>query len=239
MKFELETIPVWESYTEQEGCPICHLAETLEKRYVDFFLGGAVMAPEVRVEVNKKGFCPRHWVLLYSGKNKLGLSLMVRTHRDESEAEIENLLSRLAGKAGSKQVDDACGRIEELTESCLVCDKMEHTLNNYRYTIAKLHQNEDEFRDAFLSSNGICRPHLPGLLRVAASVLRGDAASTFFSALKDVQAERAKEEAADLDTWIESFDYKAKEPLTEEQRRAPARNIKRLSGAAPFAELSG
>lgn len=237
MKFELETIPVWESYTEQSGCPICYLAESLEKRYVDFFLGGAVMAPEVRVEVNKKGFCPRHWVLLYNGKNKLGLSLMVRTHRDESEAAIEKVLSKLSGKAGEKQVDAACARIQELSKTCLVCDKIEHTLDNYRFTIAKLHQTNEEFRAAFAASSGICRPHLPGVVRVAASVLRGDAATTFFVTLKNVLARRARAEAADLDAWIESFDYKAKEPLTDEQRQAPARNIKRLAGAARFQEL--
>ena len=43
MKYQLETIPVWEAYEKEGECPLCELVEKLESHYVDFFLGHSVM----------------------------------------------------------------------------------------------------------------------------------------------------------------------------------------------------
>ncbi|MFP4011975.1 MAG: DUF6062 family protein, partial [Spirochaetaceae bacterium] len=80
MKYELQTIPVWDAYEHAEACPLCYLEGRLESDLRDFFLGNAVMAPEMRVEVNSRGFCARHFALLARGTNRLGLTLMTQTH---------------------------------------------------------------------------------------------------------------------------------------------------------------
>ncbi|MDZ7852596.1 MAG: DUF6062 family protein [Halomonas sp.] len=64
VKYELQTIPVWDAYEHEADCPLCYLEQKLEADYQRFFLGSAVMAPEMRVEVNRIGFCARHFSLL-------------------------------------------------------------------------------------------------------------------------------------------------------------------------------
>jgi hypothetical protein len=83
MKYELQTIPIWNAYSGEHDCPLCHLEAKLEEDYRRFFLGNSVMAPDVRVEVNAKGFCRHHYRSLYAGENKLGLALLAQTRLEE------------------------------------------------------------------------------------------------------------------------------------------------------------
>lgn len=98
MKYELQTIPIWKAYNGEHDCPLCYLEAELEKDYRRFFLGNSVMAPDVRVEVNAKGFCRQHYRLLYSGENKLGLALMAQTRLEERRRVFANAM-RKAGHA--------------------------------------------------------------------------------------------------------------------------------------------
>ena len=75
MKYHLDTIPVWDAYHEESECPFCILKDNSEKAYVDSFLGGSVMEPDTRIEVNDTGFCPHHNELLYQAQNRLSPAL--------------------------------------------------------------------------------------------------------------------------------------------------------------------
>ena len=61
MKEVLETIPVWDALKEDTECPICSLMKKAEEDALKYYLGPAVMVPEIRVEINKKGYCNKHW----------------------------------------------------------------------------------------------------------------------------------------------------------------------------------
>jgi len=100
MKYELQTIPIWKAYNSDHDCPLCYLEAELEKDYRRFFLGNSVMAPDVRVEVNAKGFCRTHYRLLYSGENKLGLALMAQTRLDERRRVFTNIMHTAGHAAG-------------------------------------------------------------------------------------------------------------------------------------------
>ena len=50
------TIPINDIFAETDGCPICRMYKMIEKQYVEYITGAAMMAPDVRVETNKKGF---------------------------------------------------------------------------------------------------------------------------------------------------------------------------------------
>ena len=99
MKYELQTIPIWKAYNSGEDCPLCHLEGTLEEDYQRFFLGNSVMAPDIRVEVNAKGFCRHHYRLLYRGENKLGLALLAQTRLEERRRTF-TWVTRQTGHAG-------------------------------------------------------------------------------------------------------------------------------------------
>ena len=61
MKIELETIPVWDGVKSESECFICDLMNKAEEDALDYYLGPAIMVPEIRVEINRKGFCPAHF----------------------------------------------------------------------------------------------------------------------------------------------------------------------------------
>ena len=114
MKYELETIPIWDTYTENSECPLCFLKEKAEKKYLDFFLGNSVMVPEMRVQVNAAGFCPAHYTSLFSSrKNRHGLGLISHTHLVEQKKwfikQKKKLFSKLSkGRKGSENILNFC-----------------------------------------------------------------------------------------------------------------------------------
>ena len=61
MKENITTIPINDLFKPKNGCPLCRMEEMLEKTYVDFIVGDAMMEPNIRIETNKKGFCHRHF----------------------------------------------------------------------------------------------------------------------------------------------------------------------------------
>ena len=91
MKYHIDTIPVWDAYKVEDECPLCVLEYRSEQSYIDFFLSGSVMEPDTRIEVNKTGFCPPHFQLLYNEKNRLGLALITHTHLKETIDKFKKL----------------------------------------------------------------------------------------------------------------------------------------------------
>lgn len=84
MRYHIDTIPVWDAFRAESECPLCDLRAKNEQDYLDAFLGASVMEPDVRMEVNAKGFCARHFSQMFDRKNRLGLALMTHTHLKES-----------------------------------------------------------------------------------------------------------------------------------------------------------
>ncbi len=102
MKYELETIPVWDAFKEGCECPICILFNKAQETYVKFFLGNSVMVPEMRVEVNKTGFCPDHFQMLLQKRSPHYLGLMTHTHLKEYRELLEKKFNKLRSTADKK-----------------------------------------------------------------------------------------------------------------------------------------
>ena len=177
IKYQLETIPVWNALSRDTECLLCDLEDESERRNVDFFLGSSVMAPEMRVELNKHGFCPRHFHMLAAGTGKLGYALALVTHTGDLATRLDTLGRRLVA-AGNKK-PSATRAVADLTDAiaaqeidCLMCDRIHLNLGNYAFTIAKLFQSDPEFRGAFAASRGVCLHHLPLVLRLGLAVLK-------------------------------------------------------------------
>jgi hypothetical protein len=97
MKYELQTIPIWNAYAGDHDCPLCHLETKLENDYQRFFLGNSVMAPDIRIEINAKGFCRHHYRVLYAGENKLGLALLAQTRLEERRRTFTRVMREAEG----------------------------------------------------------------------------------------------------------------------------------------------
>jgi hypothetical protein len=152
MKYQLETSPVWDVYREGVECPLCVLLAKAERHYVDFFLGNSVMAPEMRAQVNKTGFCPHHSSLLLEGDNRLGLALMTHTHLLELTEKLQKLHKGLRKKAERnlsssgplvKELKNTAAFVEKQQGECLICSRLESTAKRYAYTILYLWERDE------------------------------------------------------------------------------------------------
>ena len=232
MKYELETIPVWEAYEADASCPLCYLSGRLEKQYVTFYLGDSVMTPEIRVQVNRRGFCPDHWHALLGSGNKLGLALMATTYIET----LRDVLSRdgraLRGRKGPsrKGFESVRERIQERNSDCLICERLSYTLSNYAYTIARLHADEEAFRARFGESSGVCLRHLPFALDIARQTLDGSEFARFSEALFTVVDRDLARIHEDVSSFTGQFDYRATAPVTDTMKAATPAAVRKLAG---------
>lgn len=232
MKYELETIPVWEAYEADAACPLCFLSRRLEAQYVTFYLGDSVMTPEIRVQVNRRGFCPDHWYALLESGNKLGLALMATTYIETVRESLTRDRRALAGRKepSRKTFETSHARMTERTADCLICERMAHTLSNYAYTIARLYTDEQQFRDRFAVSNGFCLKHLPFALDVAHKALKAPEFAAFADAVFSVVDEDLRLVHSDLSLFTGQFDYRSTGPVTEAMKAATPAAVRKIAG---------
>ncbi len=208
MEYQLENIPVWKAYEEKAACPLCFLGKKADAQYVSFYLGNSVMAPEIRVKVNKSGFCPNHWKKLLAGRNKLGMSLMTSTHLDTLVPFLKKGMENEI-KAGSKRGKPEESGITEKTEECPICDRLDHTLGNYTYTIVHLYRKEEEFQKIFANSKGFCLPHTGRIVSMAAKFMKKNEKSAFIEDLKSLYLRRIELISKALSGFQQKFDYRS------------------------------
>lgn len=92
MKETIYSIPVSEAFEQECECSLCALETKLEDEYVDYVLGASLMEPDSRKETNEKGFCRKHFELIYKKQeNKLGLGLIIDTHMVTQNQKLNRL----------------------------------------------------------------------------------------------------------------------------------------------------
>ncbi|RPJ08384.1 MAG: hypothetical protein EHM28_04495, partial [Spirochaetaceae bacterium] len=159
MKYELETIPVWEAYKKHGECPLCTLQKAAEENSRIYFTGDSIMDPDTRVQVNAKGFCFRHFEILFDAGHKLGVGLMAHTHLLDIIAGYRKLLCKkpfLGDKNAKIFAESLLGYFEKREKQCIFCERVEQTLQRYAFTIAYLWKTDADFKTAVASSKGFC-----------------------------------------------------------------------------------
>ena len=84
----IDTIPVWDAAKIDGECLLCALQRRVELQQIEYSLGASVMEPDVRIQVNKKGFCQHHQRMLFKGDNRLGHALMLESHLTETRGKL-------------------------------------------------------------------------------------------------------------------------------------------------------
>jgi hypothetical protein len=236
VKYQLETIPVWKALEADTECLLCELEIESERRNTDFFLGSSIMAPEMRVEVNEHGFCPRHFHMLLAGTGKLGYSLALNTHRAHARERLRELRRRLTGaggRAAAKTAESVAAELTRLERECLMCDRIRYNLRNYSYTVVKLFSTDPEFRAAFTNSRGVCLHHMPLLLTMGADLLRGDELHAFNQALAETTDRALVRLGEELEQFTWQFDYQDERRTPDSAQDSVARAVRKLAGFGP------
>ena len=243
MRYQLDTIPVWDAYKEGGECPLCTLRARNEDMYVDSFLGDSVMDPATRVQVNEKGFCHRHFAMMLPMKNRLGLGLIAHTYLKDVIADARTVLNEAAEKeypgllggfrrAGVSESSPSA-RIRARIGGCILCERLDFTMRRYAYTLVHLWLHDAEFRRLFASSKGLCLPDTALVMEMAETEAGGQKRREFYAALAKLQKENLARVEKDLEWFTLKFDYRNHDKPWGDSRDAPERAIGKLVGDRP------
>ena len=235
MKYQLETIPVWDAFREDSECPFCLLRKKAEQRYLDYYLGNSAMNPETRVELNKTGFCPEHFSMLLKIRSPQHLGLITHTHMQDWRTDLEKRFPSSGSRSRFSRKDSPVttyvSHIKKRNEICLICDRIEQTLKRYTFTTCWLwKKDEEKFRGFMSGSKGFCQPHEAELLLMAEEVLKPAELEGFMKDVKELQIRNFTRLEEELHHFTQMFkaENSGKDWGTSED--AHYRVIQKLSG---------
>ena len=208
MRQDICTIPISEIFEVNDGCPICRMRETIEKRIVEYIMGAAMMEPDVRIETNRLGFCERHFDMMLNSRGRLQLALILESHVDEIAKNIfEKKLFNSASQKGSKA--------KKLSDSCFVCSKVDWGFENMIRTLFLSYENDKDFREMFDNQDYICLPHYELLMNSADKKILRKNNADFEKSLTKLTGEYVKSLKDDLTKYCAMYDYRAKQEKME------------------------
>ncbi len=237
MKYEIDTIPVWDAVKAGSECPFCLLEKRSRQAAVRYFLGPSVMVPEVRVQVNDTGFNPQNLRLLSKDANKLGLALIshtrLKTLRERWEAKTKDLRDvSKAGKAKEKVLAAAEFLRTEETR-CLIEEKVTADLGRYAFTLLHLWLKDGGFRPAWMASAGTCLHHAAQLLDRAADQLGGRDLSEFTAEFLGILDRALARVENDVLAFTQTFDSTKSREITGNPQGALDRALQKIAGTFP------
>lgn len=219
MKEQLYTIPVNEAFAADCECPVCAMHHKLKEDVLDFTLGPSYMEDDIRMVTDKIGFCREHVKELYEKQNRLGLALMLKTHADKTIQDVEKLAKgyKPAKKSLFKKAEEGKSPLltylDELQDSCFVCNKIDRVFDRYIATIFYLYERESEFRETVKNCKGFCTAHYALLLKEAPNRLSAKYSEEFAKSVSTAYLEGMKRVREDVSWFIDKFDYRfANEP---------------------------
>ena len=124
MKETIYTIPLNDAFHAEDECPFCRLERDAEQHALEFILGkqSSYMEDDIRMETDRMGFCKAHMKMVFDQNNKLGLALVLKTHIDRTNKEIEKRMKMPPKKASffkKETSNPLTDYIDELNKSCL------------------------------------------------------------------------------------------------------------------------
>lgn len=227
MKEQLYTIPVNDAFANDCECPICIMYKELEKNAVEFTMGPSYMEDDVREATDKIGFCTDHTRKILKMENKLGISLILHSHMVKTNKDIEKL--SVGGKASTlfkkKDISQLTSYLNELNNSCYVCNRIEDTFKRYIRTIHYLWSNDDSFKRKYENSKGFCTKHYQALLEQALNNLSGAKLDEYLEVTNKIYLENMKRVTDDLEWFIDKFDYRYKDEPWKNSKDALPRSV--------------
>lgn len=228
MKEKLYTIPVNDAFNIDCECPLCVMYHNLETNAIDFTLGPSYMEEDIRQITDKEGFCANHIKLMYKKQNSLGIANILKTHLNKRIKDIEYLSNQPINKGGlfkKNTLSPISEYIREHNESCFVCNKINSTFNRYLATITHLYKNDSNFRDKLTSSKGFCLKHYDMLYSQGLEDMKGSVLDNFIQDINKVTLDNLRRVDADLDWFIDKFDYRYKNEPWKNSKDAVERTI--------------
>lgn len=235
MKEQLYTIPVNDAFAIDSECPVCTMYSSLEKEAIDFTMGPSYMEDDIRMETNRIGFCSHHVKKLYKHQNRLGLALMLHTHMQRTNEDLEKLLSSSSpAKKGlfarKTEASPVTEYIQALNQSCYICNRIDAIFQRYLVTIFHCYEHDSEFREKFAASKGFCTKHFGMLYDTAPALLSTKRLNEFIQTLNTVYLSNMKRVTDDLEWFTDKFDYRNENAPWKNSKDALPRSMTKTNG---------
>lgn len=228
MQEKIYTIPVNEAFEQSgDGCPFCFLFKKLEEIELDAILGAAMMEPDIRIMTNKKGFCNKHYTMMFTRKNRLSFALMLESHLDELKGDLKTG-GFLMKDIGAKPVE----RIDKLEHSCYICEQINEKFNKMIATAVYLYENENDFVKMFNSQKMFCLPHYKQLLKAASHSMNKKQYELLVKDADKIVSGYLSELKDDISWFCKKFDYRYEKEPWGNSKNAVERSIQFLSGSS-------
>lgn len=233
MKERIYSILLTDALNANCDCPLCAVEKKLESDALDYFLGASMMEPDERTFTNAKGFCRRHLHSLYDRGNRLSFALILDTHINEARGKLarksrppkSGVFSRGAAK---KSVEKMCGAIDEIVNSCALCEKLDGQMRNCARNFVCLWNEEPEFREKFEAAKGLCLPHMRLILHSASDEIGGKKLDEFLKIMYDTQNKTLQKLNEDMNWFTQKYDYRNQDAPWGDSKHVLPRAVSRL-----------
>lgn len=231
MKDDICTIPIRESFEQNDGCPLCHMRDHAEKRAVEYICGSAMMEPDVRIKTNEMGFCHHHYGQMLGQRNRLAVALILDSHLKELEKKcFGSEKSLLRAPTGQRLYKTA-----RMNETCFICDRMEWGMSRMVRNLMDLYEQDRDFRMLFDSQPGLCMPHYHLLAESALQTLSKRWRGEFQKSAERLALTTLRNLHTDVRHFCDMFDYRNNKEDADwgTSRDAIERSVHFLTGRTP------
>lgn len=248
MKEKLYTIPLMDAFRAGDECPFCFIERKLEQHTLDFVLGpgASYMEDDIRAETDALGFCRTHYKKVYDYGNRLGTGLILKTHFQKLNRELDEQIKMFAPSRTSFMGRFKKPKGEEAShstsigawaaskkESCYICDYYRNTYQRYLDTFFDMYRKNPDLKELFKNSKGFCIPHFGELADEANRVLPDKEKQEFFDILLPLMKKNMERIYEDLDWFCDKFDYRYKDADWKTSKDALPRGIQKAAGSYP------
>ncbi len=234
MKEQLYTIPVNEAFESDCECPLCKMKSDLEKNAIEYTLGPSYMEDDNRAMTDEAGFCEQHMQALYLEKNRLGLALILSTHMQKTRKDLDTLSKEsVTGKSLFKKgtAGTSVGAyVKKLQDSCFICNRINNTFHRYIDTLFHIYKKDPDFSQKIRNSKGFCTYHYALLFDKAPEYLSKEQLSQFIEDLNRVYFENMERMQADIEWFINKFDYRYQNEPWKNAKDALPRAVQKTHG---------
>jgi hypothetical protein len=227
VKKPLETTTVREMLAGGGECLLCDLEQKAESQLLAYYLGNSVMQPQIRVKVNRCGFCASHFQALYDSGNRLGLALITHTHLLETWKRVREAEKGLGRRRGA---DRFTRFLRDRKRACLICRRLEETVRGYAFAVVYLWDKDPEFRRSLNSSRGFCLPHLAVAHELAGENLSKNQLSGWYEEISALQHRALEDIEEGLKRFTTSYNYVGDTPPSKDEGAVLCRAIRKLTG---------
>jgi len=235
MKEHIYTIPINDAFDTDCECPVCAFLKSEEAKLIDYTLGASMMEPDERIITNQNGFCKHHFSMLLGRENKLSMALILETHL----AELRKIIDKDAKDMTSHKkplfkkspvVSQVIDKYNSITDSCVICSKLNSTTDKFIDNLFSLYKKEDEFKEKFNNSKGFCIPHFSLLVSAAANVLSGNVLTEFYDKIYEIETNHLARVQEDITWFTKKFDFRYANEDWKTSRDAVPRTTEKIIG---------